>query len=228
MTATCFADPAFKMAVGRLPETGVDLCSQATMTRLENLPGPVALKRMMAAPVELFCDSFDAVPRRILLDIDHTKDRAYGGQAARPLDLYVPRRRLPSGLRRRRRWRDRLHRLRHRVLATDHRRRKSRWKSDAAGQVGDIASVRCSPHADPQSRAPDTRHHDVASDRGGERAAAMYTLIATAKLNGSTRRLGSPACSAASPTTRPPAPTNSCRGIGKSPQIKPMPPNPLY
>src|SRR5579863_3286999 len=36
----------------------------------------------------------------------------------------------------------------------------------------------------PQSRAPDTRHHDVASDRGGERAAAMYTLIETAKLNG--------------------------------------------
>src|ERR1700674_5186965 len=34
-----------------------------------------------------------------------------------------------------------------------------------------------------QSRAPDTRHHDVASDRGGERAAAMYTLIGTAKLN---------------------------------------------
>jgi transposase len=35
----------------------------------------------------------------------------------------------------------------------------------------------------PQSRAPDTRHHDVASDRGGERAAFMYTLIGTAKLN---------------------------------------------
>jgi hypothetical protein len=35
-------DPAFKMAVGRLPETGPDLCSQPTMTRLENLPGSVA------------------------------------------------------------------------------------------------------------------------------------------------------------------------------------------
>jgi Transposase DDE domain group 1 len=32
-------DAAFKMAVGRLPETGADLCSQPTMTRLENLPG---------------------------------------------------------------------------------------------------------------------------------------------------------------------------------------------
>ena len=32
------ADPAFKMAVGRLPESGADLCSQPTMCRLENLP----------------------------------------------------------------------------------------------------------------------------------------------------------------------------------------------
>ena len=31
-------DAAFKMAVGRLPESGADLCSQPTMTRLEN-PG---------------------------------------------------------------------------------------------------------------------------------------------------------------------------------------------
>ena len=73
-------DPAFKLAVGRLPETAPDLCSQPTMTRLENLPGPIALKRMMAAMVELFCDSFGAVPRRIVLDIDDTEDRAYGQQ----------------------------------------------------------------------------------------------------------------------------------------------------
>jgi hypothetical protein len=58
-------DPVFKMAVGRLPETGPDLCTQPIMTRLENLPGTVAFKRMMAAMVELFCDSFDPVPRRI-------------------------------------------------------------------------------------------------------------------------------------------------------------------
>src|SRR5258708_11597501 len=59
------SDPAFKMAVGRLPESGADLCSQPTISRLENLPGPVALKRMIVAMVEVFCDSFDAVPRRI-------------------------------------------------------------------------------------------------------------------------------------------------------------------
>ncbi|MGH7098930.1 MAG: transposase [Stellaceae bacterium] len=44
------------------------------------LPGPVALKRMMAAMVDLFCDSFDPVPRRILRDIDDTEDRVHGGQ----------------------------------------------------------------------------------------------------------------------------------------------------
>src|ERR1700719_3430058 len=74
------SDPAFKMAVGRLPESGADLCSQPSISRLENLPGPVALKRMMQAMVELFCDSYDQVPRRILLDIDDTEDRVHGGQ----------------------------------------------------------------------------------------------------------------------------------------------------
>jgi hypothetical protein len=74
------ADPAFKMAVGRLPERDADLCSQPTMCRLENLPGPIALKRMMAAMVELFCDSFEDVPRRLVLDIDDTEDRVHGGQ----------------------------------------------------------------------------------------------------------------------------------------------------
>jgi hypothetical protein len=74
------ADPAFKMAVGRLPERGADLCSQPTISRLENLPGPIALKRMMAAMVELFCDSFAEVPRRIVLDLDDTEDRVHGGQ----------------------------------------------------------------------------------------------------------------------------------------------------
>src|SRR3954451_12033504 len=62
---TLRSDPAFKMAVGRLPGSGRALCSQPTMCRLENLPMVTALKRMMAAMVELFCDSFEQVPTRI-------------------------------------------------------------------------------------------------------------------------------------------------------------------
>jgi hypothetical protein len=74
------ADPAFKLAVGRLPESGRDLCSQPTMSRLENLPGRTALIRMMDSMIELFCDSFGTVPRRLVLDIDDTEDRVHGGQ----------------------------------------------------------------------------------------------------------------------------------------------------
>jgi hypothetical protein len=36
--------------------------------------------RMMAAMIDMFCESFDKVPRRILLDIDDTVDRVHGGQ----------------------------------------------------------------------------------------------------------------------------------------------------
>jgi hypothetical protein len=74
------SDPAFKMALGRAPESGRSLCSQPTVCRLENLPTVTALKRMMAAMVELFCDSFEQVPRRIVLDIDDTEDRVHGRQ----------------------------------------------------------------------------------------------------------------------------------------------------
>jgi hypothetical protein len=35
----------------------------------------------------------------------------------------------------------------------------------------------------PQLLAPDSGHYEVASDRGGERAAVLLTLIQTAKLN---------------------------------------------
>ena len=90
---TLRVDPAFKMAVGRLPESGAALCSQPTISRLENLPGRVALIRMMAAMVGLFCDSFEApgqggVPRRIILDIDDTEDRVHGGQQLALFNAY--------------------------------------------------------------------------------------------------------------------------------------------
>jgi hypothetical protein len=58
-----YVDPAFKMSVGRPPESAGPLCSQPTI-RLENLPGQTALIRMIAAMIELFCDSFQTVPRR--------------------------------------------------------------------------------------------------------------------------------------------------------------------
>lgn len=74
------ADPAFKLAVGRLPETGSALCSQPTMSRLENAPSKIAIARMMAAMVDLFCASWRRPPAAITLDIDDTLDRVHGQQ----------------------------------------------------------------------------------------------------------------------------------------------------
>ncbi len=74
------ADPVFKMAVGRLPESGAALCSQPTMSRLENAPSKIAIARMMAAMVDLFCASWARPPRAITLDIDDTLDRVHGYQ----------------------------------------------------------------------------------------------------------------------------------------------------
>ena len=49
---------------------------------------------MMAAMIELFCDSFEQVPRRILLDIDDTEDRVHGGQQLALLNPHYGRRRF--------------------------------------------------------------------------------------------------------------------------------------
>src|SRR3954451_24786541 len=75
-------DPAFKLALGRLPD-GAALCSQPTISRLENLPRPRDLLRMGQAMVGLYCASFRQVPRRIVLDIDDTFDAVHGGQQFR-------------------------------------------------------------------------------------------------------------------------------------------------
>jgi hypothetical protein len=75
-------DPMFKLAMGRLPDKA-DLCSQPTISRLENLPDARALLRMGRAMVDHFCQSFRQVPRRIVLDIDDTFDVVHGGQQLR-------------------------------------------------------------------------------------------------------------------------------------------------
>jgi len=80
-------DPAFKLALGRLPD-GTALCSQPTISRLENLPRPRDLLRMGQAMVGLYCASFRQVPRRITLDIDDTFDAAHGGQQLRLFNAY--------------------------------------------------------------------------------------------------------------------------------------------
>ena len=73
-------DPLFKLAVGRAPESGDALCSQPTMSRLENMPSKIETARMTAALVGVFCQSFPAPPAAITLDIDDTCDAVHGQQ----------------------------------------------------------------------------------------------------------------------------------------------------
>jgi hypothetical protein len=73
-------DPAFKIACGRCPETGADLMSQPTLSRLENLADWRALSRIGLGLIDLFCASWDRVPERIVLDIDDTDDPVHGQQ----------------------------------------------------------------------------------------------------------------------------------------------------
>lgn len=75
-------DPMFKMALDLAPSDR-ELCSQSTISRLENLPDPRALLRMGRAMVDLYCASFKQVPKRIVLDIDDTFDAVHGGQQLR-------------------------------------------------------------------------------------------------------------------------------------------------
>src|SRR6059058_5301288 len=75
-------DPMFKLALERLGSDAA-LCSQSTISRLENLPRPRSLLRMGRAMIDLYCASFRQVPSRIVLDIDDTFDAVHGGQQLR-------------------------------------------------------------------------------------------------------------------------------------------------
>ncbi len=75
-------DPVFKLAMARLGDETA-LCSQPTISRLENLPDTRALLGMGQAMVDLYCASFRQVPRRIVLDVDDTFDTVHGEQQMR-------------------------------------------------------------------------------------------------------------------------------------------------
>lgn len=51
-------DPGFKLALERGPETGAALCSQPTISRMENLADMRALIRMGREMVRVYCQSF--------------------------------------------------------------------------------------------------------------------------------------------------------------------------
>lgn len=67
-------DPGFKLACGRLPDSGRDLCSQPTMSRWENAPRLREVIRLSYALVDTWCASYQRAPGAVTLDIDDTLD----------------------------------------------------------------------------------------------------------------------------------------------------------
>jgi hypothetical protein len=74
------SDPAFKLACGRLPDTGSDLCSQPTISRWENAPTLKEIIRLTYALVDIWCRSYKMPPASVVLDIDDTLDVVHGHQ----------------------------------------------------------------------------------------------------------------------------------------------------
>ena len=73
-------DPGFKLACGRLPDSGRDLCSQPTVSRWENAPTLREVVRLTYAMVDLYCASYPQPPEAVTLDIDDTVDVVHGHQ----------------------------------------------------------------------------------------------------------------------------------------------------
>ena len=73
-------DPAFKLAIGRLPEAAVGLCSQPTMSRWENAPSLREIVRLMDVLIDIYCASYASPPTSVTLDIDDTVDVVHGHQ----------------------------------------------------------------------------------------------------------------------------------------------------
>jgi hypothetical protein len=73
-------DPAFKLACGRLPDSGADLCSQPTVSRWENAPTRHEVAAMSYSMIDIYCASYPMPPREVTLDIDDTPDIVHGAQ----------------------------------------------------------------------------------------------------------------------------------------------------
>jgi Transposase DDE domain group 1 len=138
------ADPAFKLACGRLPESGSDLMSQPTVSRWENAPTLRDLIRLGRVMVDHYCASYAMPPEAIILDIDDTLDVVHGPAA---VVVQCP--------------------LRRALLSADPRLRHSDWSpgghDPAAGQDAlrgrGSRSYPPSPAGDPPSLADNPHHH---------------------------------------------------------------------
>jgi hypothetical protein len=79
---TLRTDPLLKLVLGRLPESGAELASQPTLSRLENAADRHTVEALAEALVALYIRERgrQGPPRHILLDLDGTDDPAHGAQ----------------------------------------------------------------------------------------------------------------------------------------------------
>jgi hypothetical protein len=73
-------DMIFKMCAGRLPQSGQELASQPTMSRLENSVNNKVLFRMGTELLDIFVDSYTSEPKLVILDCDDTNNDTHGQQ----------------------------------------------------------------------------------------------------------------------------------------------------
>jgi Transposase DDE domain group 1 len=76
-------DPALLIACERAPESGHDIPSQPTISRLENLADVRTLYKIGIGFIDLFCGSYTRAPASIVVDIDDTDDIVHGRQSGR-------------------------------------------------------------------------------------------------------------------------------------------------
>jgi hypothetical protein len=76
---TLRGDPACKLACGRLPDSGRDLCSQPPLSRWENAPTRHEVAAMSDAMMDLYCASYERPPREV---------RCWTGWWSRPPTMY--------------------------------------------------------------------------------------------------------------------------------------------
>jgi hypothetical protein len=79
---TLRVDPLLKLVCGRCPESGADLASQPTLSRLENAVDRHACARLAHALLDVYLRAReqDGRPTHIVLDIDSTDDPTHGHQ----------------------------------------------------------------------------------------------------------------------------------------------------
>lgn len=75
-------DPLLKLCCGSLPESGEDLASQPTISRMENAATRRSCRRIAEVLFELYLRERerDGAPEKVLLDFDSTDDPTHGAQ----------------------------------------------------------------------------------------------------------------------------------------------------